>query len=151
MTPDAAADTAARVQRSKHVLAVAVVASLLGSSIAWAVALWIAPLGAYEVSLHIDDGRFAIVLDRRAPADRVPRGGDPAMNDGDGLHDEYVVTLATLDDYSTGDSGTSGKICPPAAVVTRALDGAAAWAPSPYTVSSRAGPLAPASFSILRI
>lgn len=127
------------------------IAALLGSSVAWAVALWMAPLGAYEVSLHIDDGRFAIVLDRRAPADRVPRGGDPAMNDGDGLHDEYVVTVATLDAYSTRDAGTSAKSCTPAVFVTRRLDVAQACAPSPYAVSSRAGPLVPASFSILRI
>lgn len=151
MTTNPSAGTAAGVRRSKHLLAVAVIASLLGSSVAWAVALWMAPLGAYEVSLHIDDGRFAIVLDRRAPTERVPRGGDPAMNDGDGLHDEYVVTVATLDDYSTGDSGKSGKICLPAVLVTRTLDVPQAWAPSAYTVSSRAGPLAPASFSILRI
>lgn len=139
------------MQRSKHVLAVAVIAFLLGSSVAWAVALWIAPLGAYEVSLHIDDGRFAIVLDRRAPADRVPRGSDPAMNDGDGLHDEYVVTIATLDDCSTGNAGKSAKICTPAVLVTRTIDIAHASDVPPCAVTSRAGPLVPASFSILRI
>jgi hypothetical protein len=139
------------VRRSKHLLAVGVIASLLGSSVAWAVTLWIAPLGAYEVSLHFDDGRFAIVLDRRAPSERVPHGGDPAMNDDDGLHDEYVVTIATLDECSTGNSGTSAKICMPAAVATRTLDVAPACAPSPYAVTSRAGPPVPASFSILRI
>jgi len=139
------------VHRAKHFLAVAVIASLLGSSVAWTVALWMAPLGAYEVSLHLDDGRLAIVLDRRAPSDRTARHGDPAMNDGDGLHDEYVVTVATLEACSTAGSGKSTKICGPAVVVTRALDVTLFSTPIPRAVSSRAGPLVAASFSILRI
>lgn len=139
------------MQHSKRFLAIAVVASLLGSSVAWAVALRIAPLGAYEVSLHLDDGRFAIVLDRRAPSDRTSGHGDPAMNDGDGLHDEWVVTVATLDACSTTGAGQSAKICglPVFAVQTAEPHLVTVLAPRP--VGSRAGPLVPASFSILRI
>lgn len=151
LTAGARSGTAAAVHRSQRLLAVVVVASLLGSSVAWAVALWIAPLGAYEVSLHIDDARFAIVLDRRAPADRVPRDGDPAMNDGDGLHDEYVVTVATLDECSRGDSGKSAQTCGSVILVARTLDPAHVTAPAPSAESARAGPPVPASFSILRI
>lgn len=151
MTTRDSAATAATVHRSRPFLAGAVVASLLGSSIAWAVTLWMAPLSAYEVSLHIDDGRFAIVLDRRAPAERTPRHGDPAMNDGDGLHDEHVVTVATLDEYSTADSARPTKVCVPTVIVTTTIDVLRLAAPTPSTVSSRAGPLHPASFSILRI
>lgn len=139
------------MHRSKACLAVSVVVALLGSSVAWAVALWIAPLGAYEVSLHLDDGRFALVLDRRAPADRTPRQGDPAMNDGDGLHDEYVVTIATLDECSTADSGKIVKLCGLPTIITRALDRTRISEPTPRALTSRAGPSLPASFSILRI
>ena len=139
------------MHRSNRFVAILVVASLLGSSVAWAVALRIAPLGAYEVALHLDDGRFAIVLNRLAPADRVPRHGDSAMNDDDGLHDEHVVTLATLDAFSTADLGKSAKACWPAVIVTQILDFTHASAPIPSTASSRAGPPLPASFSILRI
>ena len=89
------------VQRPNRFLAVLVASSLLGSTVAWAVALRLAPLGAYEVALHLDDGRFAIVLDRRPPTERAPRDRDPVSNDGDGLHDEHAVTLATLDACST--------------------------------------------------
>jgi hypothetical protein len=139
------------VQRSKRPLAVSVIASLLGSSIAWAIALWMAPLSAYEVSLHIDDGRFAIVLDRRPPSERSPRQGDPAMNDGDGLHDEHVVTVGTLDDCSTTEGGHSAKICGFTAAPPRTID--VAWpAPTPRQVAaSRAGPLQPVCVAILRI
>jgi hypothetical protein len=129
----------------------ATVGALLGGSVAWAVALWIAPLGAYEVSLQMDDGRFAIVLDRRAPTDRTPRRDDPAMNDRDGLHDEYVVTVGTLDAYSTADSGKSAKASAPVAIATRTIDIAHLAAPIPCAASSSAGHLRPASFSILRI
>ncbi len=137
--------------RPKRLLTLAVVASLLGSSIAWAVTLWLAPLGAYEVTLHMDDGRFAIVLDRRAPTDRAPRVDDPAMNDGDGLHDEYVVTLAALDACSTPASGSSVNTCGLAVVATRTVDVRSPETLLPRAVTSRAGPLAPASFTVLRI
>lgn len=134
----------------KRVLAVAVVASLLGSSVAWTVALWVAPLGAYEVSLHLDDGRFAIVLDRRPPSDRMPQR-DPAMNDGDGLHDEWVVTVATLDACSTTDAGKSTKVCGLPVVAAQTGDPTSVTAPEPRPATSRADPLVPASFSILRL
>jgi hypothetical protein len=139
------------VQRSKRFVAMVAIAALLGGSIAWTVALWIAPLGAYEVALQMDDGRFAIVLDRRAPTDRAPRLDDPAMNDGDGLHDEYVVTVATLDAYSTADSGKSAKTTALAVILTCIVDVTHVALSIPCAVSSSAGPPRPASFSILRV
>jgi hypothetical protein len=139
------------MQRSKRFLAVAAAASLLCSSVAWAVALWVAPLGAYEVSLHMDDGRFAIVLDRRPSTARVPEDRDPAMNDGDGLHDEYVVTIVTLDTCSRSDAGKSAKGCGPAIVRAETVDVACSAISMARVVSPRAAPPVPASFSILRI
>jgi hypothetical protein len=139
------------MSRWKPLIAVAVVACLLGSSIAWAVALWTAPLGAYEVALHLDDGRFAVVLDRRAPAERTSGHGDPAMNDGDGLHDEYVVTLATLDVCSTGDAGKTAKACGLAVGVGQTLRVAHLWTAYSGAATTRTEPPLPASFSILRL
>jgi hypothetical protein len=139
------------MRRSKRCLAASVIASLLGSSVAWSVALWMAPLSAYEVSLHIDDGRFAIVLDRRPPSERTSRHGDPAMNDGDGLHDEHVVTVATLDDCATIDSGTSTKLSAPAIVTIPTIDVGQTAPATPCAVSLRTRPPRPPSFSVLRI
>jgi hypothetical protein len=151
LTANLANGSGDRVRRLHRYLAVSVAASLLGASVAWALALWIAPLGAYEVTLHMDDGRFAVVLDRRAPSDRAPRHGDPAMNDSDGLHDEYVVTLATLDACSTADSGKSANLDVPAVAAALIVDVAHVGSILPCEVTSRHGPPLPASFSILRI
>ena len=137
--------------RSTRLLAVAIVVSLLGSSVAWAVALKVAPLGAYDVELHLDEGRLAIVLDRRAPADRSPSQGDPAMNDSDGLHDEFVVTLATLDAFSTSDPGKSLNVCASAIVIDHTIDLLHLVAPARSVATVRTDPPMPASFSILRI
>lgn len=143
--------SAAAVQRAKSSLAVVVVAALLGSSVAWAVALWVAPLGAYEVALHMDDGRFAIVLDRRAPSDRAPRQADPAMNDRDGLHDVYVVTLATLDACSRADSENPTKVGGPSLLATWTLGAAGLATTAPGRPRARTASSSPVSFSILRI
>jgi hypothetical protein len=135
----------------KRLLAVTVLASLLGSSVAWALALRFAPTGAYDVELHFDEGRLTIVLDRRAPADRTPWRGDPAMNDSDGLHDEFVVSLATLDVCSTSDAGKSANVCVPAITVTHATDVAPSVAPVPRALITRSSPTRPSAFTILRI
>jgi hypothetical protein len=98
----------------------------------------------------MDDGRFAIVLDRRAPSDRAPRQADPAMNDRDGLHDVYVVTLATLDACSRADSENPTKVCG-SLVATWTLGAAGLATTVPGAPRSRTGPSSPTSFSILRI
>jgi hypothetical protein len=141
------------VLRSQRLLALPLVLALSVGDFAWSIALLMVPVGAYDVALQNGEGRLEITLDRRAPADRRPRDHDPAT-ELDGLHDEYVVTLTTLDACSTTDTGTAAKISAPGPVafVTHTWDAGHGAAPPACPASSRAGPPLPASaFTILRI
>lgn len=139
------------MRRSKGLLAIIVVASLLGGSIAWAVALRIVPPGAYQVALVIDGDRLAIRLDRIAPADRQHHHHDSSTVEADGLHDEHVVTLATLEACSTADSVSPAKFCAPAAVHAQAIAVTHGVTLISYAGSSRTGPLLPDLSTVLRI
>ena len=136
--------------RSKRILAVVLVAALFGSSFTWAIALLVVPAGAYEIALQNGEGRLEITLDRRAPADRKPH--DDACGEFDGLHDEHVVTLTTVDACSTTDPGSFAKVCGPAVFLSTSLAVPHAAAPMPCATSSRARPFVPtSSFTVLRI
>jgi hypothetical protein len=138
------------VPRSKRILAVVLVAALFGSSFAWAIALLVVPTGAYEIALQNGEGRLEITLDRRAPADRERHDGE--SGEFDGLHDEHVVTLTTVDACSTTDPGSFAKVCGPAVLVTTTLDVPHAAAPMTGATRPRAGSSVPSSsFTVLRI
>jgi hypothetical protein len=140
------------MHRSKGLLAISLAASLLGSSVAWAVALCIVPPGAYQIAMDIDGDRLAIRLDRIAPADRRHHPADAPTVEADGLHDEHEVTLATLEACFTADSGSSAKFVGPAATLAARLVAATQVAvPRRDAGTSRASPLPFDSFTILRI